>query len=265
MSYWANRLARAQEAITKKNTKQIEKQLAKYYSLAMKRVISDFESTYNKLLTTIEEGKQPTPADLYKLDKYWQMQGQLKQEMQKLGDREIILLSKKFEKQWIDVYNSIALPSNVAFSTIDEAVAKQMINSIWLSDGKTFSQRIWKNIEKLTETLNDKLIECVVSGKKTTELKNLLQERFNVSYNQANTLVRTETANIQVQAAAQRYKDYGLTKYEFLGRDEHDIGCQCKKLNGQVFYFSEMQPGKNAPPLHPNCRCDIMPVIEDNE
>lgn len=250
-NYWAKRQLREQDAITAKTEEDIDKQLRKYYKNTMQSVINSFESTYDKLLNTIEEGREPTPADLYNLSKYWQMQGQLKQEMQKLGDREIILLSKKFEKQWIDVYNSIALPSNVAFSTIDEAVAKQMINSIWLSDGKTFSQRIWKNIEKLTETLNDKLIECVVSGKKTTELKNLLQERFNVSYNQANMLVRTETANIQTQAAAQRYKDYGLTKYEYLGREEHDIGCNCKKLNGKIFSYAEMQTGINAPPLHP--------------
>lgn len=262
MNYWAKRQLREQDAITAKTEEDIDKQLRKYYKNTMQSVINSFESTYDKLLNTIEEGREPTPADLYNLSKYWQMQGQLKQEMQKLGDREIILLSKKFEKQWIDVYNSIALPSNVAFSTIDEAVAKQMINSIWLSDGKTFSQRIWKNIEKLTETLNDKLIECVVSGKKTTELKNLLQERFNVSYNQANTLVRTETASIQTRAAAQRYKDYGLTKYEYLGREEHDIGCNCKKLNGKIFSYAEMQTGINAPPLHPNCKCAIIPVVE---
>ena len=137
-----------------------------------------------------------------------------------------------------------------------------MINSVWLADGKTFSQRVWGNIDKLTETLNDKLIECVVSGKKPTELKRMLMERFNVSYSQANTLVRTETANIQTEAAAQRYKDCGIEKYEFLGREEHDIGCKCKELNGKVFLLSEKKAGVNAPPMHPNCRCCIIPVIE---
>ena len=70
-NYWENRLANAQAAITEKNLKQVEKQLSKYYASSMKRVITDFENTYNKLLTTVGEGKEPTPADLYKLDKYW--------------------------------------------------------------------------------------------------------------------------------------------------------------------------------------------------
>lgn len=261
--YWINRQDKAKKAIADKSIKDIDKQLKKYYKVAMKRTITDFEATYNKLLETVADGKEPTPADLYKLDSYWKMQAQLKNELQKLGDKEVALLSREFENEWRDIYNSISLPSNAAFSTVSADNAKAMINEVWLADGKNFSQRIWSNTDKLVDTLNEKLMECVVTGKKTTELKNLLQERFNVSYNQANMLVRTEAAHIETQAAAQRYKDYGLTKYEYLGRDEHDIGCKCKELNGKVFYYSEMKAGVNAPPMHPNCRCAIIPVIDD--
>lgn len=264
-NYWAKRQERIQTAIADKTIEETEKQLKKYYAQAMKSIISDFERVYDKIQLAVEDGREPTPADSYKLSQYWQMQGQLRKELQKLGDKENALLSKKFEEEWNDIYKATALPSDKAFSTISKQGAKQMINSVWLADGKTFSQRVWGNIDKLTETLNDKLIECVVSGKKPTELKRMLMERFNVSYSQANTLVRTETANIQTEAAAQRYKDYGIEKYEFLGRKEHDIGCKCKELNGKVFLLSEKKAGVNAPPMHPNCRCCIIPVVDNNE
>lgn len=264
-NYWAKRQERIQTAIADKTIEETEKQLKKYYAQAMKSIISDFERVYDKIQLAVEDGREPTPADLYKLDQYWQMQGQLRKELQNLGDKENALLSKKFEAEWNDIYKATALHSDKAFSTISKQGAKQMINSVWLADGKTFSQRVWGNIDKLTETLNEKLIECVVSGKKPTELKRMLMERFNVSYSQANTLVRTETANIQTEAAAQRYKDYGIEKYEFLGREEHDIGCKCKELNGKVFLLSEKKAGVNAPPMHPNCRCCIIPVIDNNE
>ena len=263
MSYWVSRQEKANKARADKAIADIEKQLKKYYSNAMRRVIADFEATYNKLLDTVADGRDPTPADLYKLDQYWKMQAQLKNEMQKLGDKEIALLSKEFENEWIDIYKSIHLPSDSAFSTFSADGAKQMINSTWLADGKTFSQRVWGNTERLVETLNEELVHCVITGKKPTELRELLQERFNVSYNRADTLVKTEVAHIETAAAAQRYQDYGLDKYEFLGRDEHDIGCACKKLDGQVFFYSEMRAGVNAPPIHPNCRCAIIPVIDD--
>lgn len=264
MNYWLKRALQAQDAIADKTIEDIEKQLKKYYMDAMRRTIASFEATYNKLLATIEDGREPTPADLYKLDQYWQMQAQLKEELQKLGDKEVALLSKEFEAEWNDVYNSFALKSDNAFSTLSTGNAKQMLNTSWLADGKNFSQRIWGNTEQLAETLNEQLTYCVIMGKKPTELKRLLQERFNVSYNKADTLVKTEAAHIQTQAAAQRYKDYGLTRYEFLGREKHEkeLKCKCKELNGKIFTYGEMQAGVNAPPMHPRCRCAIIPVIE---
>ena len=101
MSYWAERQARIQEALTAKNVRQTEKQLKKYYERSMKSVIGQFELTYNKLLSTIEEGREPTPADLYHLDKYWQAQAQIRRELEALGDRQISLLSKQFELNFI--------------------------------------------------------------------------------------------------------------------------------------------------------------------
>ena len=89
MGYWQDRMAASQNKLTKKNIKQIQKQLVRYYGATMEKTIKDFEDTYNKLLATVEEGRNPTPADLYKLDKYWQMQGQLRRELEKLGNRQI--------------------------------------------------------------------------------------------------------------------------------------------------------------------------------
>jgi SPP1 gp7 family putative phage head morphogenesis protein len=257
--YWAERVAASQNKVADKTIGDIEKQLKKYYSSAMKRTIDDFEATYNKLLATMEDGKEPTPADLYKLDRYWQMQGQLKQEMQKLGDKEIKLLSSRFEKEWREIYNSFALSSDKAFNIPSSANAKAMINSTWLADGKNFSQRIWDNTEKLVETLNDNLIHCVVTGKKPTELKRILQERFNVSYSQADALVRTEAAHVQTMAAQQRYKDSGVTMVEVLA-DEDERRCDvCGKLHETKHPIDGPMPV----PAHPRCRCCIVPVIDD--
>lgn len=265
MAYWAERIARAQNAITNKTINDIQRQLKKYYTAAMKKVIADFEATYDKITATENADREPTPADLYKLDRYWQMQAQLKAEMQKLGDKEIALMSEKFEKEWKSIYDATALPSSSAFSTISSNDANALINTSWLSDGKNFSQRVWGNTEKLVETLNDNLMHCIVTGKPTTELKKLLQERFLVSYNQANTLVKTEAAHIQTQAAAQRYKDYGLKYYEFLADPDEKTCSRCAALDRKKFLYSEMVPGKNAPPMHPNDRCTIIPVVDDNE
>lgn len=258
MSYWANRLARAQDAITQKNLKQIEKQLSKYYATTAKKVIKDFETTYNKVLKAVEEGKQPTPADLYKLDSYWKKQVQLRQELQKLGEKQVVALTKAFELNFFEVYYSLNIEGLEAFSTIDSAMAQQMINSIWVADGKTYSQRIWENTERLMETLNEELINVVVAGKKTTELKNKLQERFGVSYRRADMLARTELCHIQTEAAKQRYKDYGIEYVEVLVDEDARTCDLCKELIGKKFPVNGVMPL----PVHPNERCCVVPVID---
>jgi SPP1 gp7 family putative phage head morphogenesis protein len=258
MDYWQKRNLRAQEAISKKSVKELDKQLIKYYRSTAKRVMRDFEATYDKLLATVAAGRTPTPADLYKLDKYWQMQGQLQRELQKLGDQSVKVMQEAFVKQFTGVYNSLALPGGAHYTTVSRETALQMINSVWCADGKAWSARVWTNTDLLQETLNEQLVHCVVTGKKTTELKNILQERFNVAYSNADMLVRTEVAHIQTQAAQKRYQDYGIEEVE-VWVDEDERTCPiCAKHEGERYKVNDRMPV----PFHPRCRCCMIPVIE---
>lgn len=256
--YWKDREAATQAALTKKTAKQAELQLAKYYQRATEKVIEDFIATYEKILRGQVEGIAPTPADLYKLDKYWQAQAQMRQELEKLGRKEIAALSKFFETNFFEIYHSISIDGANTFNTINKEGATQLINSIWCADGKSWSARVWENTEELAATLNEELIHVVASGKRTSDLKKLLQERFNVSYGRASSLVRTELAHIQTKAAEQRYKDYGIQQVE-IWADEDERRCEvCGKLHKKRYPMGAVIPV----PAHPNCRCCILPVVE---
>ena len=258
MSYWANRIKKNQERIQDKTIKSINYELQKYYGRATERVIRDFEAVYNKILNQVEDGKEPTPADLYKLDKYWEAQAQMRKELERLGNKELKLLSKAFEVNFFEVYYGLALPGEAAFSTVDTEVVNQLINGIWVADGKQWSQRVWENTQRLAQTLNEELIHIVATGKKDTDLKKVLQERFDVSYHRAETLVRTEVAHIQTEAAKKRYQDYGIEYVEVLV-DPDDRTCElCKALQGKRWKTTETPPL----PVHPNERCCLVPVID---
>lgn len=258
MNYWLERSVKAQQALTEKSIKETEKQLKKYYGKSMEKIIGQFEKTYNKILLSKSEGKEPTVADLYKLDTYWQMQGQLRAELQKLGDKQISLLSKNFELHFFDIYYSFGIPGEEAFSTIDAALVQQLINQVWVADGTSWSQRVWNNTDKLQQALNDNLMNAVITGVKSGELKKLLVNEFNVSYERADSLVRTEIAHIQTQAAQKRYEDYGIKEVEVLV-DEDERTCPiCSKLEGKRVPIHGVMPI----PAHPRCRCAIIPVVE---
>ena len=258
MNYWALRNIQSQRKISELNERQINKKLSRYYLSVQERIIGQFVETYNKILLSVSEGRTPTPADLYKLDTYWQGQAQLKAALQELGNRETELFAAAFVKQYQQIYESTAVPGTPSFNTVDLEMAKQVIESIWAADGKSWSARIWDNTALLAQTLEEELIECVVSGRKTTELKNILQERFNVSYHRANMLVRTELAHITTTAAQKRYEEAGVGEVE-IWADKDERRCDhCGKLHRKRYPIGAKVPL----PAHPNCRCNILPVIE---
>lgn len=261
LEWWEKRQTETQQRLTDKNIEQTQKQLVKYYLSAQERIIGQFELTYNKILSSIEDGREPTPADLYKLDSYWQMQLQLKDELEKLGNKEAELLSKKFIQQFQQIYESIALKDDLFFGEIDYQMAQQMINTVWCADGKLWSSRVWGSVNKLQQSLNDSLLDCLITGKNPRYLKEQLMKDFSVGYQQADTLVRTEMAHIQTQAALERYKRAGITEVEILA-DADERRCEvCAELHRKRYPID----GKIPVPAHPRCRCCIKPVVKKEE
>ena len=258
MGYWENRQAATMANLTDKSIEQTQKQLKSYYRKTMANVIGQFEQTYNKVLLSIEDGRQPTPADLYKLNTYWEQQAQLAKELNRLGDYQAKVLSENFMEEWHNIYGAVAAKDDLFFSQVSFDNAKEMINQIWCADGKSWSERVWQNTSLLQQELNDNLMDCLIAGRKTSELKKRLQERFNVSYHRAETIVRTEMAHIQTQAARQRYLDAGLTEVE-VWADKDERRCDvCGELHKKRFAIGAKMPI----PAHPNCRCCILPVVE---
>ena len=272
---WKQRMLDVQKNWTDKDIEAINKMLRHYFNVARSSIVKDFEATYKKVLESVEEGTQITPADLYKLDKYYQMQIQTEAVLKNLGDKTIEVLSKKFQQEYKNIYSAMAIDkdgkavkaaiSDKAFSTIDAQVAKQVANQIWCADGKSWSQRIWGNIEDLKQTLNDGLIECVVTGKKTTELKNILMKRFGVTYNKAERLVRTEMAHIETQAALDRYKSSGTQKVRIIVDPDERTCDVCAKWDDETVEIAKAHVGTNCPPFHPRCRCTVAAVVEDKK
>lgn len=259
-TYWLNRMLDVQKKVSNHNIDQVNIQLKKLYSRAATQTLDDFESTYNKILRDASAGRTPSPADLYKLDKYWKMQADLDIRLTKLGDKTSKVFSKAFEKQYINVYQQLSMNAK-DFSNLDSGTAKQVINQIWCADGRHWSDRIWTNKQVLLDSLNDELINCVLTGKSSAKLSIGLQNKFNVSYHRASTVAQTEIAHIETQSAKQRYMDYGITKYTFHAGMDCRTCDECSELDGKEFLLADMRPGENAPPIHPNDRCCIIPVV----
>lgn len=53
----------------------------------------------------------------------------------------------------------------------------------------------------------------------------------------------------------------GIKEYEYCAILDDKTSDMCKQLDGNKFYISQAKVGVNFPPMHPNCRSFIIPII----
>jgi SPP1 gp7 family putative phage head morphogenesis protein len=74
------------------------------------------------------------------------------------------------------------------------------------------------------------------------------------------TIAITEQNRAISAATIERYSDAGLEQVEWITSDPCDI---CAPNDGQIVSIGEdFNSGDSQPPVHPNCRCALLPVIE---
>lgn len=126
--------------------------------------------------------------------------------------------------------------------------------------GATFSERIWGSGGALKADLDRLLIRSVTQGRNPRELARELRNIFDSSRYEAERLMRTETARVQVAIQEKSYQEYGIEEFEFVA--EPSACDACKPLDGKIFEVSKLTVGLNAPPIHPHCRCSTVPHVD---
>lgn len=130
--------------------------------------------------------------------------------------------------------------------------------------GKMFSDRIWDNKDALVKHIKQNLTAGIIRGDSVQKMSRQMKKDLNVLYYQAERLVRTETNCAMNQGHLKGYADSGVVeKYEFLAAIDSRTSKLCKNQNGKVYKLSDATVGVNYPPLHPNCRSTVIPVLED--
>lgn len=127
-----------------------------------------------------------------------------------------------------------------------------------------YSDRIWVYQDMLKAELDKLLRQGLIQGKHPRELARHLSKLFGVSKGNAERLMRTELARVQVEAQMQSFGRNGYEEYEFIALGAGACGI-CKELDGKHFKVKDRMPGENAPPMHPNCRCSTAAYVGDEE
>lgn len=141
---------------------------------------------------------------------------------------------------------------------VDNAkTAKTIANSSFKN--ATFSERIWSQQDLLKNDLYGILSKALIQGRNPREFIPKVRKSFDVTRYQAERLLRTELTRVRIQAQAESYEANGIDEYEYVACGLKDVCPICKVLDKQIFKLKDMEPGENAPPMHPNCHCSTAP------
>lgn len=198
----------------------------------------------------------------------WELAGQeIKHVERSLGKSD----SNSFKGKSLVVHDRDNFLTKADFSKIDQ----------WISSTKeSASNTSAKTLSKIfTDAAEDGLTPLEIS-------KKILEAGVTRSDTRSKMLAHTGSIWSYNEGATQRYKDAGVTVIEWLTADD-DLACPfCAEMNGKrietgdAFFKSgdkfsfedqvlEIPSGARGfdvrhPPLHPNCRCTVVPIFEEN-
>ena len=152
----------------------------------------------------------------------------------------------------------------VSFTAPGGKQLETAIREKWL--GQNYSNRIWADKKKLTDNIEQMLSQEFVRGRGPNDIARDFADRLNVSYSNAQRLIRTEINYISNKGSLQAYKDTGIVeKYRYLATLDSRTSDICRELDGEVFEIKEAKVGVNLPPLHPYCRSTTIPHFDDDD
>jgi len=152
---------------------------------------------------------------------------------------------------------------------IDGADMLSLVNENAVEYAKERAAELVTNISESTrEMLRSDIEDAMQEGMSNGDLADLLADNYGFSDDRAEMIARTETAYADVQGNLKAYEASGVVAQKRWITGE---GCcpKCDELDGKVIDLDESFDADgeeiDGPPFHPNCRCDIVPIVDNND
>lgn len=301
-SYWARRSTEREEEWNKKSQETVEKELAAQYERSAQRIQANIEQLYGKFANdngiSISEAKKlingpefrtwkkdveeymkeyketGNPKTLLELNtlsmrsrisRLDKLYGDTLIEIDKLGQKTNASITGFLKSAYKDnrLHSAYELakrgkgPLGVA---VDNKHIESVLRTPW--SGKNYSTRIWDNSDKLSRTIQEVVVSNVHRGTSVEKLAKEVQERMNVSKNNAVRLVRTELNYVHNQATLDSLKSANMEYFQFIATIDKRTSSTCREHDNNIYPVADAEVGTNVPPLHPRCRSTIAGTLD---
>lgn len=150
-----------------------------------------------------------------------------------------------------------------SFYSMDSDAVRRFVDTVWTGN-TSYSQRIWDNTETLASYVTQDMSKALARGDSYQRIAKALEKRFvDVPQSSLMRLVYTEGTYVSRMAQVEELKREGFDSYTIEVVHDERACEECEGVNGSTFRFEDMQVGVNFPPLHPYCRCQIAPAVDD--
>lgn len=247
MSYWKDRV-KAEESWVNSLTDEKMKMLRRHYQEV---ALSNIEDELAKLYVQVKDigAETLTRSQLYSFSRYVSLHNSISEEAYGIARLQNTTINNAIEELYLKIRGV-----EQKDSVLTKHYIEQLIHSKW--SGKDFSERIWHNMNQLTQRVTKVITDSLILGMDYSTIAKGISDEFNVSLNVANRLIRTETMHAYNTCAIDCYRDKAVKQIQLLVESDACEDC--------LQYRGKKMPIDKVPilPIHCNCRCCYIPIIE---
>lgn len=299
-TYWQRRQRRSDERMAKREKamegrvrrvyerqlRDLERQIADYYErygedgvLRYRSMLQTMDDADRRLLTEDCEEfarRHPEHADMveirksvYRLDRLEGLRASARLRLAEATAEASDGLDVHFAQDAADAMNAVAdtMGYGSSFYSVDSEVVRRFVGTAW-SDGKSYSDSIWESSAELASYVERDLSKALVRGESYQSLCREMRKRFEgQGVSNIMRVIQTEGTYVARQAQAAEMAREGFEEYFVDPVGDERTCAECRGVGSrsheEPFRFDAMDVGTNFPPLHPRCRCEVNPAVED--
>ena len=124
-------------------------------------------------------------------------------------------------------------------------------------------------IDTIKREVKVRLVAGLDEGLSTFQIADSIGEFFDAEVDyRAQRIARTEVVGSYAEGSLEGYRQSGVVRMKAwmtVGDDRVEDECQMNEDQGPIALDASFASGQSAPPVHPNCRCTLIPVVDEGK
>lgn len=255
--YWGDRLASATHQALNQGMTESE-QVFKLYDNLANQLSTELLQLYSKIDAQKALGEVQI-SDFYRSGQLQNILDTIRKECQKIGQYENKTLNQLLPDAVNKGYEIAGDTFDIKLGHLNKKAVQAIVKDPWTE--KSFSDRVWQSKSNLIDRLNNDLTTGLATGKSPYKIASELSKSLNVSKHASQRLVITEYMNKLNMGQQKAYEEAGYEEVRWHAVEDERKCSICGKLHDTRFKINEAPHA----PIHPRCRCILLPVIDEVE